>query len=144
MSSRPDEEALATDAAERRLEELAEEIEQVILGCPANERDALHGYAVSLVRDRLPPIEADEDDESAGDGADDEAEGTGERAGAGPNLVGYGILLVLVGLPLMIVFPLVGILLFGGGGAMSVLGLVLFAFARARPSAQTAATGGGK
>ena len=135
MSDQNDEGASETDAAERRLEALAEEMEHVILGCEAGERDALHGYAVSLVRDRLPPVEL-HDDATDGLGEDDEDAPRVERTGSAASFISYGILLVLVGLPLLIVFPFVGILLFVAGAAMCLLGLVLNLFSRGGSSAQ--------
>ena len=143
MSSQRDQGASDTDAAERRLEALAEEIELVIHGCEPGERDALHGYAVSLVRDRLPQVEV-YDDATDGPGEDDEDEPRAKRTGSAASLIGYGILLVLVGIPLLIVFPFMGILLFVAGAGMCLLGLVVTVFSRSTPSAQRATSGGGK
>jgi hypothetical protein len=143
VSSQRDQGDSETDAAERRLEVLAEEIERVILGCDAGERDALHGYAVSLVRDRLPVVEVYYD-ATDGPREDDEDEPRVERTGSAASFIGYGILLVLVGLPLLIVFPFMGILLFVAGAGMCLLGLVLTVFSRSGPSAQRATPGGSK
>lgn len=139
MSSQRDQGASETDAAERQLQALAEEMDRVIHACEATERDALHGYAVSLVRDRLPTVDVAEDD-AAGDEEDGEGPGA-ERAGGPASLIGYGILLLFVGLPLVIVFPLVGILLLVGGAGMSLLGFVSFVFSR---SARERTAMGGK
>ena len=58
--------------------------------------------------------------------------------------ISLAISVLLVGLPLLIVFPFVGMLLFVAGAGMCLLGLVLTLFKRSAPSAQQPARGGGK
>ena len=111
---------LGVDEVERGLAEYADAIGDLIERAPANEREALHDYAVSLVREKLPaaqsvaPARSDADAESA------------KRAGgtAGVHLIGYGLLLLPVAFLMMLVFAPLGTILLFAGVALSVAGLV--------------------
>ena len=96
---------------ERELEDLADRISALIEGGPEEEREALHDYAVSLVRERLPVIRPgfstqyrDEPEEAL------QATSSSQANGAA-NIVGYGALLFLVGCLLIFLFFPVGIFL---------------------------------
>lgn len=143
VSTLYDQQANRTEAAERRLAALAEEIDKVILECDPKDRDALHGFAVSLVRDRLPPID-DSEDGGSGAGAWDEDDLPEKETSGAANLIGLGLLLALVGLPLVIVFPLVGFGLMIVAAAMCGFGVLAFVFAKATGGAPKALETGGK
>ncbi len=104
------------DEIESRLIELADEMSEVIEGGPVVEREALHDYAVSLVRDRLPV--------AAVGLAGTTREGTGSQGSGAASLFGYGILLIPVGLVLVPVFGLVGFALLLAGVVLASLGVV--------------------
>ena len=123
-------------SAERRLEELAEEIGRVIVAHPAADREALHDYAVSLVRERLPLAEqaiADRDGRT-GEGGGEEP----ERSGVGA--LGYGALLFLVGPFLFLIFPPVAVALMAVGALLVSWGLVAAVWER-RPGADVESDG---
>ena len=143
VSTLSDQQANRTEAAERRLAALAEEIDRVILECDPKDRDAMHGFAVSLVRDRLPPIDESEEGDSATEAWDDEELAEKETSGAA-NSIGLGLLLALVGLPLAIVFPLVGFGLIIAAAAMCGFGVLAFLFAKATGGAHKALETGGE
>lgn len=119
--------------AERRLEQLADEMAGVIEASPAYDRESLHDYAVSLVRDRLPVADGivDVSDTDAGDHVEEQART--RRDTRGTTLFAYGFLLLPVGLLLAIVFPPVGGMLVVGGVAMIALGLVTAIVTRLTP-----------
>ena len=123
---------VAIETAERRLEALAGEMEQVVASCPSSEREALHDFAVSLVRDQIPVADAlyadHPDIELEGDDAS-----SPKRTGSAASLIGFGVLLLLVGFPLVIVFPFVGLLLVVAGAGMLGLGFLTFIFSKALP-----------
>lgn len=114
-------EETATSVAEieGRIEELADEIGRLIVGGPAADREALHDYAVSLVREKLPvvdPTPAVPDTPSG-----DVAEGSASNTAA---LLGYGVLLIPVGFLMLLVFAPLGALLLVAGAGMAVTGVV--------------------
>ncbi len=105
---------------EARLEELADEMDEVIASCPPEERESLNDYAVSLIRERR---------YVAGVVAASTRQGLGEDGlpadpGGGRLSIGYGFLVLLVAPLLLLVFPPVGVLLGLAGGAMIVAGLI--------------------
>ena len=126
-----DAQATARDL-ERRLEVLAEEIGQVIERGAAEDRESLHDYAVSLVRDQLPVAEA------TAPGTGDLATGRGgSKSKGGSNavtLIGFGFLLVPVGAVLLVVFPPVGLVLLVGGALAVIAGLAIGLVGRLLPS----------
>jgi hypothetical protein len=69
--------ALSIEIVEARLVGLADEMSAVIEGGPVAEREALHDYAVSLVRDRL-PVAASDGESGVASAPGDGARGTGE------------------------------------------------------------------
>lgn len=116
-------EAAELASIETRLEELADEISRSIESGPVAEREALHDFAVSLVRERLPVALAAE---SRGGGAARTADPSKESPGStAASLVGYGVLLIPVGFLLGLVFVPVGVMLFFGGSMLVVCGLVM-------------------
>jgi hypothetical protein len=123
-----DSEALAQ--LEARLIELADEMGEVIEGGPSSEREALHDYAVSLVRERLPVAEASQVGEAAGSASTRSGESHGSGAAS---LFGYGVLLIPVGLVLVPVFGLVGFIVLLVGVMLATLGLVSGLVGRVKP-----------
>ena len=113
---------------EARLIELADEMSEIIEGSPAAEREALHDYAVSLVRERLPVADGSQANEVAGSGS--ESHGSGSAS-----LFGYGVLLIPVGLVLVPVFGLVGFIVLLAGVMLATLGLVSGLVGRVKPRA---------
>lgn len=111
---------------DRRLEALADEIAETIGGCPPEEREALHDYAVSLVRERLPVAGTDERYVGVGSGAGASKSGGGEtRVSAG-----YGFLLLPVGFLILPVLPPVGVTVMIIGAGLVVIGIGTALFAR--------------
>ncbi len=109
---------------EAELEGLAADIAARIDASPAADRGALHDYAVSLVRERLPVVgeatlspEGESGDDESADGA------KGARSG-GAGALGFSVLLFLVGFLLVPVFAPVGLMLLGTSGALMLWGLV--------------------
>ena len=125
----------ACDAAdvEARLEELAEEMSRVVGSSSPEERDALHDYAVSLVRDQLPV--ADDDERFATPVSE---RGGPTRAG-GSVYVGYGFLLLLVGLPMLPVFGPIGAFLVVVAVMMMAAGAASAFFERVRSGGASSA-----
>jgi hypothetical protein len=122
------------DAAdvERRLEVLADEIASVIEAGPAEERDALQDYAVSLIRDRLPSRTVTD-----GGGVAEETDAPSSQAAqkTGTNavtLVGYGFLLVPVAFILVPIMPPIGVMLGLTAVAMITAGIGLAVVSRFR------------
>jgi hypothetical protein len=105
---------------ERRIEDLAEQIGCLIATGPAADREALHDYAVSLVREKLPL--ADPSFAVPGAPRGDAAE---EYPSNTASLLGYGVLLIPVGFLMLLVFAPLGALLLSAGVAMAVTGIVL-------------------
>jgi len=130
-------EAAEVAGIESRLEELAAEMSQSIEGGPVADREALHDFAVSLVRERLPVAV----DGGALSGAAAHASSSKESSSStAANLVGYGVLLIPVGFLLCLVFRPVGVMLFFGGTVLVVCGVVSGLAARlGRPSRSTRA-----
>jgi hypothetical protein len=123
------EEDLATTVAEieGRIEDLAEEIGRLIVSGPAADREALHDYAVSLVREKLPvidPTPAVPDTPTGG-----VTEGYASNAAA---LLGYGVLLIPVAFLMLLVFAPLGALLLFAGVAMATTGVVAALVGRVR------------
>ena len=112
---------------EGRIEDLAEEIGRLIVGGPVADREALHDYAVSLVREKLPVVEPTPavHDTPIGDVAQEYASNTAQ-------LLGYGVLLVPVGFLMLLVFAPLGALLLAAGVGMAATGLVLALVGRVR------------
>lgn len=130
-------EAAEVAAIESRLEELADEISRSIEGGPVADREALHDFAVSLVRERLPVTLAEG---SLSGGRAPASLSKESSSSTAASLVGYGVLLIPVGFLLCLVFPPVGIMLLVGGSVLVVCGLVLGLVARlGRPSRPTGA-----
>ena len=116
----------ADSEIEARLEALADEIASVVGDGASDDREALHDYAVSLVRDRMPV--ADE----VGRGVSG-AELHADPASGGQNVgIAYGFLILLVAPLLLLVFPPVGMMLLLTGVAMVLWGLVAGFVARFR------------
>jgi len=125
-----------SSAVERRLEGLAEEMGRAIEAAPQADREALHDYAVSLVRDRLPTAQIETG--AAGGVAEDARRDA--RRGAVSNaatLIGYGILLLPIGVVLLVVFPPVGMLLIMAGVASVVIGLGVALVTKVLPRASS-------
>lgn len=122
-------EEAATSVAEieGRIEELAEEIGRLIVGSPAAEREALHDYAVSLVREKLPVVDPTPAvrDTPAGD----VTEGSASNTAA---LLGYGVLLIPVGFLMLLVFAPLGALLLAAGVGMAATGVITALVGRVR------------
>lgn len=120
------------ELVESRLEKLADEMAGLIESSAAQDRESLHDYAVSLVRDRLPVAAAvyDTDDPEAADSA--EVDASSKRSSNAANLLGYGFLLVPVGFLLSIVFPF-GLLLLVGGLFMIGAGFVMAMIGKLAP-----------
>lgn len=119
-----------TATVEERLEALADDVAAVIEEAVPEDREALHDYAVSLVRERL-PVAADLIHRGAGaTGAD--ADRTGEVGRSDVQAFGYGMLLMPVGFCLIWIFPFIGVMLFGVGAVMMAWGLTVSLFGNLR------------
>jgi len=105
---------------ERRLELLADDMSAVVGEAPAEEREALHDYAVSLVRERL-PVAA----ELMG-----AASGAVAAGGGDVQAFGYGLLLLPLGFFLLWIFPFVGVMLCIAGAGMLFWGLIASLFGK--------------
>ncbi|MFT4569249.1 MAG: hypothetical protein ACI8TX_002281 [Hyphomicrobiaceae bacterium] len=116
----------ALELSEQRLEDLADEIAATIGECPPEEREALHDYAVSLVRERLPVL-ADDERYSGAYGTHGSAAGTAEGTRVS---AGYGFLLIPVGFVILPVLPPVGVTIMIMGFVLVVVGVVAALFAR--------------
>jgi uncharacterized small protein (DUF1192 family) len=112
---------------EQRIEALAEEIGRLIVSGPTGEREALHDYAVSLVREKLPVVDPTPavHDTLTGDV-------TVEAASNTATLLGYGVLLIPVGFLMLLVFAPLGALLLVAAVGMAVAGVVLALIGRVR------------
>ncbi|MFQ5477373.1 MAG: hypothetical protein ACE5E4_02020 [Candidatus Binatia bacterium] len=120
----------ATTEAEFALEALADDMVAVIDDCSAEEREALHDYAVSLVRERL-PVRATQE-EARRSALDRPLDGVGSN---GASAFGYGVLLLLAGPVLLPVFPPVGVLLASVGLVALAWGLLAMVVRRIWASA---------
>ena len=118
---------------ERELEALADRIAEVIHASPAADREALHDYAVSLVRERLPV--AAELSYSADSAVPVIGRSATTGSAGGVQSLGYGVLLVPIGFFLFWIFPFIGVMLGFAGVAMIVWGLVVAVVSRFRASA---------
>jgi hypothetical protein len=128
---------------ERELANLAGEMSGLIESGPVEEREALHDYAVSLVRDRLPvvlPAGVTGREEEEGDWAErsesaDSSETRAKTGGStGASLVGYGVLVVPVGVILLPLFPPLGVTLLGVGVFMVLFGGLFGILGKLTPS----------
>ena len=117
---------------EQELENLADRIAQVIQASPAADREALHDYAVSLVRERLPVAAELSDPATALTTGTDTAT---SRDSGGVQSLGYGILLVPVGFFLFWIFPFIGVMLGIAGATMIVWGAASAVVGKLRPNA---------
>ena len=121
-------------AIEHELEELADRIASTIDSSPAADRESLHDYAVSLVRERLPVADrAGAIEGAAGEGSS--PAGTSSGGSGGASALVYGVLLFLVGPFLFLVFPPVGLMLLLSGVLMIGWGLVALLVGRLRAGA---------
>jgi hypothetical protein len=119
-----DEPSLGVAEIERGIEDLVGEIGRLLASAPGVERESLHDYAVSLVREKLPAVEprpAMITDVAAADGSNT------------TNLLGYGVLLLPVALLMMLVFAPLGAVLLAVGSGLVVVGGVTGLLARKRP-----------
>jgi hypothetical protein len=115
-----EEQDLGVAEVERRLAELADDIGELIQRAPVADREALHDYAVSLVREKLPAAVSQPAVRIGGESSAPAA----KSAAAGVHLIGYGLLLLPVGFLMMLVFAPLGTILLFAGVAMSIVGLV--------------------
>ncbi|MFP6626482.1 MAG: hypothetical protein VCA74_05400 [Deltaproteobacteria bacterium] len=117
-------------SCEQRLEALAEDMARVIGASPAADRESLHDYAVSLVRERL-PVAAELYDEGVGGEVEGEEKAATSTPGVGA--LGYGVLMFLIGPFLLMVFPPVGMMILAAGVVLFGWGLVSALFHRIKP-----------
>ena len=110
---------LGVAEVEQRLAELADDIGELIERAPVADREALHDYAVSLVREKLPAAVSQPAVRGGG-----ESPAPAKSGAAGVHLIGYGLLLLPVGFLMMLVFAPLGTILLFAGVAMSVVGLL--------------------
>jgi hypothetical protein len=104
---------------EDELVRLTDAVGAVIERAPFAEREALHDYAVSLVRERLPIADSGS---VASMHAGSEGPSRARRSSGAASLVGYGALLAPIGLLLVPVFGLVGMALLVVGVMLVSLG----------------------
>ena len=116
-----------TTALEHRLEQLADDMWAVVTEAPAEDREALHDYAVSLVRERLPVAAELMDRLRASD-----AVAAGTAGGSGVQAFGYGLLLLPVGFFLLWIFPFIGVMLCAVGVGLLCWGLIVSLFGKLR------------
>jgi len=112
---------------ERRIEDLAEEIGRLIVTGPAAEREALHDYAVSLVREKLPVV-----DPAPAEADTPQGRVAAEYASNTASLLGYGALLIPVAFLMLLVFAPLGALLLVVGVGMAAMGILLAVVGRVR------------
>lgn len=105
----------AHDERERQVEGLARDLVRTISAAPALERERLRDMAVHLLRDEV-VITAPADG--------------GATSGGTVNPFAIGIPLVLVGGVMVVLFPPVGLLLFGAAVVMMVWGVATVFFVR--------------
>lgn len=123
---------LAVAQIERGLESLADEIGRLLDTAPSAEREALHDYAVSLVRDKLPPVEPH---------TEMIAEHAAESGSNSTSLLGYGMLLFPVGFLMLLVFAPLGALLLVTGASLVVVGGVTGLLPRGRRTSECDGSG---
>jgi hypothetical protein len=99
--------------------DLADEMGELIERAPPAEREALHDYAVSLVREKLPAASR----ESQGRFETNSAPAGDRSESAGVHLIGYGLLLLPVAFLMMLVFAPLGTILLAVGLSLSAIGL---------------------
>ncbi len=126
------EEEQEEESVEQRLEELADEISRVIEACPVREKDALHDYAVSLVRERAPARPKGAESGPLTENPGDHSAGGAARAG-----IGYGLMLIPVGFVISPVIPPIGVLLMIAGAVLMVSGLFAVLFSGPRSGRRT-------
>lgn len=122
------------DGIEGALVSLADEMSVLIEAGPVDDRIALHDYAVSLVRDRLPVMRPAE--VGGQEGADSSAARTKTSGTTGASLVGYGALLIPVGGILLLLFAPLGVTLLGVGVFMVLSGAMFGVLSKLMPSRQ--------
>ena len=128
-TERAQEDAAASVAEiEKRIEDLTEEIGRLIVSGPAADREALHDYAVGLVREKLPVIDPTPVVHDTLQGAVP-AE---EYASSTVQLLGYGVLLIPVAFLMLLVFAPLGALLLAAGVGMAATGGILALIGRLR------------
>lgn len=118
MSRKPSKET-DRESVERRVEALASEIVEFINARPGDERNDLRDLALAVLREEVKSGEP-----SAESGLKQQ-----ERGGAF-NPIAMAIPLFLIGAVMIVLFPPVGLLLFGMAGLMVVWGLVASLFSR--------------
>ena len=132
-------EADTVDGIESALVSLADEMSELIEAGPVDDRVALHDYAVSLVRDRLPvmtPAGVGGQDDEEQESADSRETRTKTSGTTGASLVGYGVLLLPVGGILLLLFPGMGVVLVGVGVFMMLSGAIFGMLSKLMPSRQ--------
>ena len=135
-------EADTVDGIESALVSLADEMGELIEAGPVDDRVALHDYAVSLVRDRLPVMTPagvggqDDEEQEGADSADSRETRTKTSGTTGASLVGYGVLLLPVGGILLLLFPGMGVVLVGVGVFMMLSGAIFGMLSKLTPSRQ--------
>jgi hypothetical protein len=128
------------DGIESALVNLADEMSELIEAGPVDDRVALHDYAVSLVRDRLPvmrpaEVRGQDGEELEGAGSADSSELRTQTSGTtGASLVGYGVLLIPVGAILLLLFPGMGVVLVAVGVFMVLSGAIFGVLSKFTPS----------
>lgn len=105
----------ADDERENQIEGLARDLARKISAAPAGERERLRDMAVHLLRDEV-EIKAPVD--------------VARTTGGTVNPFAIGIPLILVGGVMLVMFPPVGLLLFGAAVVMMVWGVATVFFAR--------------
>jgi len=129
-TERAQEEAATSVAAiEERIEDLADEIGRLIVSGPPADREALHDYAVSLVREKLPVVDSAPAVHDTPTGVVTEG-----YASNTASLLGYGVLLIPVAFLMLLVFAPLGALLLVAGVGMAATGVVLALIGRVRRS----------
>jgi hypothetical protein len=108
---------------ESGLEDLADEIGRLIEDAPSEEREALHDYAVSLVREKLPAVEQRPAMLTAN---------SDETPTNSVSLIGYGFLLLPVAFLMLMVFAPLGAVLMVTGIVLVVAGAFGSMVARSR------------
>lgn len=103
-----------------RVEGLTRELIQVIDTGTKTQREDLRELAIDLLRNDVVPVRAE----------GTEADPPTEVVRAGFNPFGIAILLLMMGGVLVILFPLVGLLMFLGAAVMIVWGFLASVFAR--------------
>ena len=95
---------------------MARELAHLVNQAPAADREELRAYAVGIVREEVPGVEAVE------------VEGDEVGSPAGFNPLGMGIPVLLVGAFLVFLFPPVGVLLIAVAALLVIWGLLATLF----------------